>query len=98
MCSYIGDVMAKKHSLRIRRLGIDTYQEAVVYMRHDSRLCQSEGFGAQARIRVKVGKTSIFATLNIVTSDILEHGEVGFSESAWELLCAKEGEEAVFSH
>ena len=90
--------MAKQSSLQIRRLGIDTYQEAVIYMRHDCLICQSEGFGAQSRIRVTIDDQSIIATLNIVSSDILQQGEVGLSESAWELLAAEEGEAAVFSH
>ena len=86
--------MGKKTSLRLRRLGIDTYQETVVYMRQDCRVCQSEGFGAQTRIRVSVGQRSIIATLNIVNSSILQLGEVGLSEAAWELLDAQENEEA----
>jgi thymidine phosphorylase len=90
--------VATKLSLKIRRLGIDTYQETVVYMRHDCLVCQSEGFESQTRIRLSVGDTSIIATLNIVTSDILQLGEVGLSESAWELLDANEGAEAFFSH
>lgn len=90
--------MSKKLSLKIRRLGIDTYQETVVFMRRDCLVCQSEGFGSQTRIRLTVGKTSIIATLNIVTSDILQLGEVGLSESAWELLNASEGDDAFFSH
>ncbi len=90
--------MSKKLSLKIRRLGIDTYQETVVYMRRDCLVCQSEGFESQTRIRLTVHNTSIIATLNIVTSDILQIGEVGLSESAWELLNASEGDEAYFSH
>lgn len=89
---------AELESLRIRRLGIDTYQETVVYMRSDCLVCQSEGFGAQTRIRIRVENISIIATLNIVSSDILAVGEVGLSESAWELLKAKEGQKAYFSH
>ncbi len=90
--------MSKKLSLKIRRLGIDTYQETVVFMRRDCLVCQSEGFGSQTRIRLTVRKSSIIATLNIVSSDILQIGEVGLSESAWELLKANEGDEAFFSH
>ena len=31
-------------TLRLRRLGIDTYQHPVVYLRADSPVCSAEGF------------------------------------------------------
>jgi thymidine phosphorylase len=34
------------HRLRLKRLGIDTYQEPVIYMRQDCDVCRSEGFEA----------------------------------------------------
>jgi len=37
------------HTMRVRRLGIDTHQQAVVYMRQDCPVCRSEGFAAEAR-------------------------------------------------
>jgi thymidine phosphorylase len=40
---------------RGRRLGIDTGQEAVVYLRRDSAVVRSEGFDSQTRIEVRVG-------------------------------------------
>jgi len=38
------------HTMRVRRLGIDTHQQAVVYMRQDCPVCRSEGFAAEARV------------------------------------------------
>lgn len=35
--------MEKKHTLRLRRLGIDTHRETAVFMRQDCHVCQSEG-------------------------------------------------------
>ncbi len=86
------------HSLRLRRLGIDTYQEPVIYMRSDCRVCWSEGFQAQARVRVEHCGRSIVATLNVITTGLLPPGEAGLSESAWELLGAREGAQVVLSH
>ncbi|MBI1820992.1 MAG: thymidine phosphorylase family protein [Nitrospirae bacterium] len=86
------------YSLRLRRLGIDTYQEPVIYMRRDCHVCRSEGFEAQSRIRVENGKQSVLATLNIVTTGILSPGEAGLSEAAWRLLKAEEGDEVTVSH
>ncbi len=86
------------HSLRIRRLGIDTYQEPVIYMRKDCHICRSEGFEAQSRIGLQNEKHFVIATLNIITSEILSPGEAGLSESAWRLLGAEEGDRVTLSH
>jgi len=79
-------------------MGIDTYQEPVIYMRRDCHVCRAEGFEAQTRIRVEARGRSILATLNVVGSDLLEPGEAALSEAAWRLLGAQQGEPAVLSH
>ena len=33
----------KNNTLRLKQLGIDTYKEAVIYMRKDCHVCRSEG-------------------------------------------------------
>jgi thymidine phosphorylase len=86
------------HELRLRRLGIDTHQEAVIYMRDDCHVCRSEGFEAQSRILVGNNSNSIVATLNVVRNELLAPGEAGLSEAAWRLLSAEEGEIALLSH
>jgi thymidine phosphorylase len=84
--------------LLLKRIGIDTHQEAVIYMREDCHVCRAEGFSAQARIRVVTDSASIIATLNIVTSEILSHQEVGLSEEAWRVLQAYPGQKAYFCY
>jgi len=84
--------------LRLERVGIDTYQEPVIYMRADCAVCRAEGFEAQSRIVVRSGGRAITATLNVVTGELLGHGEAGLSESAWRLLRARAGAAAEFSH
>ncbi len=84
--------------LFLTRAGIDTHQEAVVYMREDCHVCRSEGFSAQSRVRVCVGERSIIATLNIVRGEFLSHQKAALSESAWLLLGAQEGDKARFKH
>jgi len=84
--------------LRLRRLGIDTYQEPVLYMHRDCGVCLSEGFEAQSRVQVTVGGKSIVATLNVVDSQWLSPLEAGLSEAAWRLLGAPEGAEAALRH
>ncbi len=84
--------------LYLRRLGIDTHQEPVVYMRQDCDVCKSEGFNAHSRVRVSSGGRSIIATVNVVTQDFLSHQEAGLSEAAWRLLGASDGDKAHFAH
>ena len=80
------------------RLGIDTHQELVVYMRADCHVCRSEGFAAHSRVRVATRDASIIATLNVVHGELLEPGEAGLSEAAWHGLGAQPRGIARFSH
>ncbi len=84
--------------LRLRRLRIDTYQEFVIYMRSDCHVCKSEGFEAQTRIEVRYKDRHMIATLNVVTSSMLDHGEAGLSESAWRALGGQDGDEIHVLH
>lgn len=88
----------QKSTLHLRRLGIDTYKESIIYMRKDCHVCISEGFEVKARVRVTLGERSIIATLNIVNSDLLSKGKAGLSECAWRMLAANEGDEIAVSH
>jgi len=87
-----------KNFLYLTRLGIDTHQEPIVYMREDCHVCRSEGFDAQGRVQICSGDRKIVATLNIVKGDLLSHELAGLSEAAWRLLAAKEGDKAFFRH
>jgi thymidine phosphorylase len=87
-----------RNSLRLRRLGIDTYQHHVVFMRSDCHICRSEGFGVQSRVQVRLGAKTIIATVNVVHSELFAKGEGGLSESAWRALGAHEGDEMLLSH
>jgi thymidine phosphorylase len=91
-------VSGRTNRLRVRRLGIDTYQEAVIYMREDCHICRSEGFEAHSRILVTHDSVSIIATLNVLKNGLLSHGEAGLSEAAWRLLEAIEGDYVELEH
>ncbi len=71
---------------RVRRLGIDTGAEHVVYLRADSAVCHSEGFASHSRIELRLGTRCTLATLNTVEGDMLALDEAGLSESAWRAL------------
>jgi putative thymidine phosphorylase len=84
--------------LRLRRVGIDTYQELVVYMRADCHVCRAEGFESHSRVRLSVEGRSIIATLNVVSGNWLERDEAGLSEAAWQMLHAMPGQTTTASH
>ena len=84
--------------LRLRRLGIDTYQEPVLYMHRDCPVCHSEGFEAQSRVELHAGGRTVVATLNVVHDSFLDVGEAGVSEAAWRLLGAPEGSPVTLRH
>ncbi len=84
--------------LRLRRMGIDTYQEPVLYMHRDCPVCHSEGFEAQSRVELALNGRHIVATLNVVHGDFLQPGEAGLSEAAWRLLQAREGDTVMPRH
>lgn len=80
------------------RLGLDTHQEPTIYLRQDSPVCRSEGFSALSRVMVRTERKHLIATLNMVTSNLLMPGEIGFSESAWKRMELREGNSVWLSH
>ncbi|MBS0578106.1 MAG: thymidine phosphorylase family protein [Proteobacteria bacterium] len=93
-----GDTPGARGALRLRRLGIDTYQEAVVYMTRDCHVCRAEGFVAQSRVQVTLGTHHLIATVNVVSESLLGHGEASLSDSAWRALGAEDGALIQVSH
>lgn len=88
----------RANKLKLVKLGIDTKQEFILFIRSDCFICISEGFETQARVIVRLNKKSIIATMNIIHSEILQDSEASLSESAWEELNAKEGDYINISH
>jgi thymidine phosphorylase len=85
-------------ALKLRRLEIDTYQEAVVYMNRNCHVCRAEGFEAQSRVHVAQGDRHIIATLNVVSDRLLGDEEASLSECAWRALQAADGARIEVSH
>ena len=85
-------------TLRLRRIGIDTYQEPVIYMAADCPVCLAEGWEASTRIEVRHADHSIVATLNVVTGDLLAADEASLSDAAWRMLGASEGDMLTLAH
>jgi len=93
-----GPAHAQLNTLKARRLGIDTHQEAVIYLRQDSHLCRSEGLASHARVQVSSHDKVIVATLQFITSSILHHYEAGLSEAAWQRLDLKAGDDVLIAY
>ena len=85
-------------TLRLRRLGIDTYTDPVIFMNRDCPIFRSEGFEARARVKVALGDRQIIATLHVVNEALLAVDEGGLSEFAWRTLGATEGAQVHVSH
>lgn len=84
--------------LRLRRLGIDTYQEPVVYLRSDSPICKAEGFEARSRLELWRDGRCIIATLNVVHFALVGAEEIGLSEAAWRALGGDDGDRVLVAH
>ena len=78
-------------ALRARRLGIDTLDETVLFLRRDCPVCRSEGFESRAMVRVRHGAREIVATLYQVTDHLLGPDEAGLSDAAWTRLGLTDG-------
>lgn len=89
---------AAAHRHKLRRLGIDTQREFIIYLRKDCQVCISEGFQALTRLEVHFRGKEIIATLNIVESELLGDDEASLSESAWSALGVMEGDEISLRH
>lgn len=88
----------KFNQLKLVKLGIDTLQEFIIYMRPDCFICKSEGFESLTQVIVTLNNHSIVATLNMVDSNILKENEASLSESAWERLGAQVDDSIIISH
>ena len=89
---------AGAHSLRARRLGVDTQYEAVVFMHKECPVCRSEGFVAHNRLLLRAGDRHVIATLYQIASDLIAHDEAALSESAWNRLQLQDGDIIAVSH
>jgi len=84
--------------LPVRRAGIDTYRQPVLYLHQGCLVCRAEGFAALTRVKVTCGDREIVAILNVVTGDWVDEHEAALSEAAWQALAPEPGALAEFAH
>jgi thymidine phosphorylase len=89
------------HTLKLRRVAIDTYKENVAYLHRDCHVYRSEGFQALTKVEVS-GEGSVrpvLAVLNVVDDEtITTPDQLGLSEQAFDQLGLPEGAAASVSH
>lgn len=90
--------MSKTNRMRVRRLGLDTQHESVVFMHKDCQVCRSEGFNAHTRVLIENGTRSVIATLFHATGDLVAHDEAALSEAAWNRLGLNDGDMISVRH
>ena len=89
----------KNNMLRLKRIGIDTYKENVVFMNRDCCVYRAAGFQAMSKVKVTADSKTILATLNVVlNSQIVAPGQLGLSEQAFEQLGLPEGTKVLVDH
>ncbi len=86
-------------TLKLRRVGIDTYHENVAYLHRQCHIYRAEGFQALSKIEVSTDGHRIMAVLNVVDDETLvQPGELGLSEQAFEHLQLDQGTEVMVNH
>ena len=88
----------QSQQLIIKDLGIDTYNENILFLRADCPICKSEGFTALTRLEVYRNGNHIVATLNIIHSDLLKDCEASLSTKAMKKLDLKNGDTITIAH
>ena len=84
--------MPMPQELQIRRVGIDTWRENVVYLHRECPAVRASGFQALSKVTVQSGGTTISAVLNVVDDQRIVSGcEIGLSEDAFARLGVAEG-------
>ena len=88
----------QSQQLIIKDLGIDTYNENILFLKADCTICKSEGFTALTRLEVYRNGNHIVATLNIIHSDLLKDCEASLSSNAMKKLDLKNGDAISIAH
>ncbi|MDH5356916.1 MAG: thymidine phosphorylase family protein, partial [Gammaproteobacteria bacterium] len=88
-----------KQTLKLRRLGIDTYRENVAYLHRDCEVYKAEGFQALSKVEIHADDRRILAVLNVVDDDkFVKPSDLGLSEEAFTKLGLNEGHIVSVEH
>ncbi|MCK5191322.1 MAG: thymidine phosphorylase family protein, partial [Methylococcales bacterium] len=86
-------------TLKIHRVEIDTYHENVAYLNRECSIYRAEGFQALSKILVTTNGSRLLAVLNVVDDNsIVQPGELGLSQQAFNYLNVDEGTLVTVEH
>jgi len=86
-------------TLKLRRLGIDTYRENVAYLHRECEVYRAEGFQALSKVEVCADGRRILAVLNVVDDrSIVTTEELALSEQAFDQLGIEQGRLVSVEH
>lgn len=85
-------------TLKVKKIGIDTYQENIAYLPQCSEIVRSQGFAALSKIEIHSAEKNILATLNITQDNLVSHDEIGLSDIAFTRMGLEPGAEVTLSH
>jgi thymidine phosphorylase len=84
---------ASQHSLKVRRLPLNTLRENIVVLSRDCRVLKPERFAGSRKLTLRSGTTTLIAGLDIAEPGaLLADDEVGLTEPAFRRLGLKEGD------
>jgi thymidine phosphorylase len=67
-------------------------------MRHDCPVCRSEGLASRAQVALTSGGREIVVSLLHSSGELIGHGEIGLSETAWQALGVDDGDLVAVAH
>jgi len=86
-------------TLKVRRLGIDTYRENVAYLHRECEIYRAEGFQALSKVEICADGRRILAVLNVVDDrGIVSTEELALSEQAFDQLAIDAGQLVSVQH
>ena len=86
-------------TLKLRRLGIDTYKENVAYLHRECEVYRAEGFQALSKVKICADGRCILAVLNVVDDQgIVTTEELALSEQAFDQLDIAQGRLVSIAH
>lgn len=93
------DTAQRATTLKLARLGIDTYRENVAYLHRECEVYRAEGFQALSKVMVCANGRRILAVLNVVDDPaIVSPEQLALSEEAFDKLGLAAGECVTVEH
>jgi len=85
-------------TVRARRLGFYTQDDAVVLLRADCHVCRAEGLSPRSQVLLQANGREVLATLYQLGEGLLQVDEAGLSEAAWAHLEVRSGDPIIVRH